>query len=63
MANFDINVFIIARSHLFHPCKIGQSEPLGHFFGKRHFPKKSVNFRDQSEHIGQVGFTTPSYLQ
>jgi len=30
-----------------------QSEPLGHFFGKRHSPKKSVNFRDQSEHIGQ----------
>ena len=23
-----------------------QSEPLGHFFGKRHSPKKSVNFRD-----------------
>ena len=23
-----------------------QSEPLGNFFGKRHFPKKSVNFRD-----------------
>jgi len=30
-----------------------QSEPLGHFFGKRHSLKKSVNFRDQSEHIGQ----------
>ena len=23
-----------------------QSESLGHFFGKRHSPKKSVNFRD-----------------
>ena len=23
-----------------------QSEPVGHFFGKRHSPKKSVNFRD-----------------
>jgi len=23
-----------------------QSEPLGHFFGKPHSPKKSVNFRD-----------------
>jgi len=24
-----------------------QSEPLGHFFGKRHSPKKSVNVRDK----------------
>jgi len=26
-----------------------QSEPLGHFFGKLHSPKKSVNFRDHSD--------------
>ena len=26
-----------------------QSEPVGHFFGKRHSPKKSVNFRDHSD--------------
>ena len=37
-----------------------QSEPLGHFFGKRHSPKKPVNFRDQSEHIGQ--WATPHHL-
>jgi len=37
-----------------------QSEPLGHFFGKRHSPKKSVNFQDQSEHIGQ--WATPHHL-
>jgi len=37
-----------------------QSEPLGHFIGKRHSPKKSVNFRDQSEHIGQ--WSTPHHL-
>jgi len=26
-----------------------QSEPVGHFFGKRHSPKKSVNFRDHPD--------------
>jgi len=26
-----------------------QSEPVGHFFGKRHSPKMPVNFRDHSD--------------